>query len=195
MGSVLKYSIIKCIPVVLAAGILFSCRNDIEEIKAITSKARLPVQTSYNSEFYFTEDGRVKNKLEATKFERYMGENPLVRVTGGFVLTIFDSTEQVEAEISAKNGVFYEEKNRMEARNNVTLSNVQGDTLSTEELIWLQDSGKVYTEKFVTISTNKGVIYGQGMESNESFTSYRIKKPVGDLYIQENSDTNAREIK
>jgi LPS export ABC transporter protein LptC len=150
----------------------------------LTSEKDLSVQTTYNAEYDYTEGGKLKNKLVVTQLDRYTGEDPHVKVKDGFKLFIYDSLEQVEAELSANTGIYREDELIMEAHENVILRNRAGEELHTEELIWLQDSGLVYTDKFVKIIRNEGVLFGKGLTSNESFTKYQIKQPTGEMKIE-----------
>lgn len=179
------------IPAILwVAGFFFSCSNEIEEIEALTEESKLPAQTSMNAVFNYTEEGLLKNRLEAGQVDRYLGEDARIHVSKGFVMYIYDSVQVVEAEIHAEQGVYDEDNFQMIARHDVVLNNSKGDTLFTEELIWQQDSNKVYTDKFVTIHSTQGTLHGKGLTSNETFTSYSIWKPVGDIIVEQ-PDTNA----
>ena len=164
---------------------LSSCGNDIAEIRAITNEKNLPVQTSRNADYTYTEGGKLKNKLKAVRLDQYAGENSYIEVHEGFEMIFFDSTEQEEATLVAMNGRYIEKERKLLAWEDVHLFNIKGDMLETEELIFAQDSGKIYTDKYVRITTASGIIHGQGMESNDSFTKYRILKPSGDLYVNE----------
>lgn len=169
---------------------LFSCKNDIREVQALTSEKDISVQTTYNAEYDYTEGGSLKNKLVVSQLDRYTGEDAHVKVSNGFTLFIYDSLEKAEAELSANSGIYKEDKMEMTARENVVLKNRSGEELQTEELIWLQDSGIVYTTKFVKIIRNEGVIFGEGLVSNESFTNYQIKKPTGEMNVELDSLNN-----
>jgi len=187
-----KYGL-KVIPVMLMAGILFSCKNKIEEIRALTDVQNLPVQTTTDVEYFYSEIGVLKNKLTASQLDRYTGDDSRVEASGGFKMEFYDSLERKEAELSANRGVFIESQGLMTAQENVVFFNVNGDSLQTEELIWQQDSAMIYTDKFCKISTQDGVIYSQGLESNESFTNYSLKNITGDLYIDENKEKDDTE--
>jgi len=73
----------------------------------------------------------------------------------------------------------------MIARDSVVFVNDADETLKTEELIWVQDSAIVYTDKFVTIERSTGVIYGKGLVANENFTNYEIQQTAGEFYLDE----------
>jgi LPS export ABC transporter protein LptC len=165
--------------------LLVSCRNDISEIKAITDPHNYPVQTTHQAVYTFTEHGKVKNRLEAGTLERYAGEDTYLLASGGFMIIFYDSTEAEDARLTALNGRYEEASHRLVAWDKVELWNVKGEKLETEELIFSQDSSRIYTDRFVKITTLSGVIFGEGLESNDSFTRYRILRPTGDIYLKE----------
>lgn len=176
-------------------GSLYGCRNEISEIKAITDPQRLPVQTNLNSSYLLTEKGKIRNKLTAVKLDRYSGENDYLEASEGFTVIFYDTLEREEARLQAVHGIYQEKEKRLTAREKVELFNLRGDKLETEEIVFLLDSARIFTDKFVTITTESGVIYGKGLESNESFTRYRIIKPYGDLFMKEDKESKIHDGK
>ncbi|NNE55119.1 MAG: LPS export ABC transporter periplasmic protein LptC, partial [Flavobacteriales bacterium] len=171
-------------PVALVvAGLLFSCQNKIEEINALHDENNLPVQTTYDAVYDYTEQGELRNRLIAKQLDRYIDDNPRMEAVGGFEMIIYDSLQQEEAHLSADKGIFLEQKNILTAKYNVLLTNINGDSLETEELIWLQDSGKVYTNEEVIISSKDGKLYGKGLESDEKFSTYTIRDIHGNFNV------------
>jgi len=182
----------------LMAGVLMlaGCRNDISEIRAITDASNLPIQTSYKSEYVFSEKGKIKNKLIAAQLDQYQGDEGYIEASGGFAMIFFDSLEREEARLTAVHGRFSEKDKKMKAWEKVELINAKGEKLETEELIFVQDSSLIYTDKYVTItSANGSVLHGEGLTSNDSFTRYKIIKPHGDLFIDEKIDSTHVETK
>jgi LPS export ABC transporter protein LptC len=185
MALLLKLDFSKSILLILFSGMLFSCQNDIEQIEALTEDQNFPVQIVRDGTFHYTQQGKLRNTLKATFLEQYEGENPHLKVSEGFTLFMYDSLENIEATLQANEGIFIEQEQRMEARDDVMLWNLEGEILRTEELIWQQDSDKVYTDKFVSISTKDGIIYGKGLVSDSRFKSYSMKNLSGDLYVDD----------
>jgi LPS export ABC transporter protein LptC len=167
------------------SAVLTGCRNEISEIKAITDPRNYPVQTSFNAEYLYTVKGGVRNRLEAKVLDRYLGEEPYLLASGGFTIVFYDSLNTEQARLRAMNARYEEKTRRLLAWDKVELVNAEGEMLETEELIFAQDSSRIYTDKFVRITTTSGVITGDGLESNETFTRYRILKPRGDLYLEQ----------
>jgi len=175
---------------ILTALILSSCKNEIADIRAITDVSHLPVQTSYNAEYILSERGKVTNRLFAAKLEQYQGDEEYVLATGGVTVIFYDSLEQQEAKLTAKEGAHYGKDKKLIARDSVVLLSRKGEMLETEELIFLEDSALIYTDKFVKIVTANGsTLYGNGLVSNDSFTKWQIKKPHdGQIFINENNE-------
>jgi LPS export ABC transporter protein LptC len=181
------------IPFALAGGILLSCRNDIDEIRALTDDREVAVQTVMNGTFYYTEKGSLTNVLEAAVLDRFEGENPRIEVTGGFLLTMYDSAGQVDATLKAIHGTFWDFDGRLLAREQVELINAEGSKLNTEELHFVQDSDRVYTDLPVAITTEDGVIYGTGLVSDSRFKKRQIKQVTGTMYFDDSIEENTDE--
>ena len=69
----------------------------------------------------------------------------------------------------------------MEAMNDVVITNAEGEKLNTEHLIWDRKAQRIYSEVFVKITTEDEIIMGEGFESNETFSKYKILKPKGTI--------------
>ena len=81
----------------------------------------------------------------------------------------------------------FNDENYYKATGNVILYNIDsGDELRTEELFWYPNDEKFLSEKFVTIKTGNEIHSGEGMISNQDFSSYEIMKPSGIIDIDEN---------
>jgi LPS export ABC transporter protein LptC len=173
------------IPLALVSGIFFSCGNDIDEINALIDDRDIAVQTVENGTYFFTEEGHLRNKLEAKLLDRFEGENPRIEVFDGFTLTVYDSVGSIEAVLSARTGTFWEGDGRLVAREEVELVNNEGSKLNTEELYFVQDSDLVYTNKHVIITTESGTIYGKGLVSDSRFKKRQIKQVSGTLFIED----------
>ncbi|MEP3365997.1 LPS export ABC transporter periplasmic protein LptC [Ekhidna sp.] len=104
----------------------------------------------------------------------------------GFYIEWYNSRGQVTSYFSANYVYFTKSENLYRAEGNVVVrSNVNQDELNTEELFWNQIEEKFYTDKFVTINSEDEVHTGEGMESNQDFTEYRILKPSGTFTLED----------
>lgn len=168
--------------------LVVSCKNDIQQVRAITEKNTHATQTSYNAVYTFSEKGKKQTRLEANLLEQFdlEGDEDYLLASNGFSMIFFDSIGREEARITARNGKYEEKKKLLTAWDSVVLANSAGEKLETEELIYMQDSARIVSDKFVTITLQGGTLLrGRGLESNDSFTRYRIMQPTGDILVEE----------
>ncbi|MCF8309162.1 MAG: LPS export ABC transporter periplasmic protein LptC [Bacteroidales bacterium] len=174
---------------IIGLPVLFtSCRNDVEKVKKITQPDSLPHQTAEDIELLYSEYGDLIFKLTSPLVKVYQGEKPRMIFPEGMKVVFFDSTgNDIRSRLTANYGIKYDKKKKMIAKEDVVVKNLEkNERLNTEKLIWDQRKSKIYTDKFVTITTEDEVLYGEdGMESDESFNSWVIKKPKGKMEYSE----------
>jgi LPS export ABC transporter protein LptC len=171
--------------------LFYGCeKNNIEKIKAFSSPENLPLQEATNFETLFTDSGEVRFSLKAPKLLRYETEGqPFVEFPEGIELEKYDENQNIISSITADYAKQFPKEDKWEAKNNVVATNLDGDTLKTEHLIWEERTEKIYTEEFVKIIRPDQIITGIGFESDQTLENWRIKNPKGTLYIdlQDNS--------
>lgn len=168
--------------------IFISCTNDIKEVAAITMPKKIPSQVGDSITLLYTDSAKLKIVLKANRmlmYDRNVSE-PFTVMPKGFFVTMFDEFEKTSATLKAKFGVRYDLSKRMEARYEVQVINVKGEKLETERLVWDENTKRIYTDAFVKITTNKEVIMGKGLESNQDFSKYEIKEITGTIQMQNN---------
>jgi LPS export ABC transporter protein LptC len=174
----------------MIAGIFFSCTtNAIEEVMEFSDSENPPLRTTLDVFYTYTDSGKVQNTLLASRIEQFQTPDSMYSLlSNGFELTFYNNMEEFDGRLTALNGFINERNTLMIARDSVVFTNAAGETLRTEELIWQQDSNRVYTRKFVTIEKADGIIYGKGLDSDQNFTNYTIKDPTGVIYIEEDEE-------
>lgn len=177
------------ISLLLFAFLFSACENKMSDIKAATEEIVVPLQTNFNAEYRYTEKGELRNILKAKQIDQYGGESPYIEALGGFTMIFFDSTDVEEARLTADHGIFLQKKNELTANKNVVLRNTKGEMLETEKLIFQQDSSRIFTDARVKITSGSGIFYGKGLESNSSFTRYKIIEPTGDIYFDDSESS------
>lgn len=99
----------------------------------------------------------------------------------------YNDSLQIQSTLTAKYGKYFEQDGNVLVRDSVKVVNLKNEQLETEELIWNEKIQKFYTEKFVKITTPTQVIYGDGLESNQNFSEYKIINVKGIIGISQNS--------
>lgn len=116
---------------------------------------------------------------------RFHTKEPYTELPDGLKILFFDESAKVESQLTAGYGISYEKSDEMIVRNNVEAVSVKGDKLNTEELVWSQKTQKISSDKFVKITTRDEIIFGDGFESNQDLTNYKIKKIRGTIRLKE----------
>jgi LPS export ABC transporter protein LptC len=166
------------------------CVTDLEEVERVTSDEHLPVQTTSNSRITYTDSGRVKFVIEAGFIERYPDEDrPVDRFSHGIKVLSYNNLGTLESELTAERASNYPDENIMIARDSVILRSKEGKMLNTEELTWNEAEARIYTDKFVKITTPTEILYGDGLEASEDFSSYEILNIKGRIIIDTEDST------
>ena len=170
----------------LLAGILFSCKNDLEQVRAVDIDNTGPERVTYNAVYFYSDSGQVRNRLKATKVEMYRGDSNLTKISEGLEMTIYGTDGKNNSILTANDGVIWQKTGRMEVFNDVEFINAKGEKLTTERLIWEQDSDRVYTDHFVRITRGQDTIYGNdGMVAAQDMSWYKLKGVVGGFHIKD----------
>lgn len=194
MRTLNKIYLLRNIATLLGLAMFFSCQPDLQTIEAITRADNLPVETAYDIKIVYSSHGTVQMIMEAPVMDRYEGEAPYMELPEGFLMVFYDSLMNETSKISANYAIQYEKDELIDARNDVVVENIENrEKLNTEQLIWDQKNETIYTEKFVKITTDEEVLYGDGFESDDRFTSWRIKNPRGTFYIDTGQETGTQQ--
>jgi len=173
----------------LAIGILCSCENDVKEVASLTQNKKEPNSKGKNVSLIYSESSDVKVKATAPIMEEYgVDADKYMEMKKGIKVQFFDSLQNRTSTLTSKYAIHWTGKRIMEAKNDVVVVNEKGEKLNTEHLIWNEDSAKIYSDKFVKITTQDEVIMGEGMEANQDFSKWKIHKIKGTINVKEEEE-------
>ncbi|MCB0395052.1 MAG: LPS export ABC transporter periplasmic protein LptC [Flavobacteriales bacterium] len=173
------------IPTLCLLSILTACEADLAKVDLVTSQDETAPEVAHNVEALYSDSAMLKVKLNAPLMERFYGEKPYVEFSKGLHVVFYDSVAQPNAELTAGYAIRYVNERKMEARRNVVVVNERGERLVTEHLVWDEQKQIIFTEEEVHITRDDEVIWGQGLEADQHFNRYRIKKPIGSFHLPE----------
>lgn len=166
---------------------LFACENDINIINSLSQIDSLPMETAYDIEVYYSDSGKVQAYLQSPLMERHGKEDEkgeYMEFKKGFKIIFYDSVLNPESQITADYGIRFDKNKLMEAKNNVVVTSFKNsEQLETEHLVWDEKKRIIYSNVFVKITRMEEVLYGDGLTSDEEFSSYTIKNPSGEFQI------------
>lgn len=168
---------------------LFSCENNMDTVNLITAKDKTPLASEENATLIYTDSAKTKFILTAPLIQRYGGADPYQEAPNGINVNFYDDSDRINGHISANYAIRREKAGIMEADNNVVVVNKKGERLNTEQLFWNENKHRIYTNKYVQITTTSEIIYGDGLESNEDFTKYTITNIRGTVMLNTPSST------
>lgn len=141
------------------------------------------VRSAEKVEMYYSEDASKKIKLIADKLLEFKEGNR--EFPDGIFLEFYDEDAKLSSTLKANYAYYKKEENLWHATGDVIVKSFEkNQQLNSEELFWKPDDEQIYTNKFVTIRIGNDIIYGTGLESNQTFTEYEIKNPKGEFEVE-----------
>ena len=171
---------------------LVSCENNLKTVSLITSQDKNLQDVEENASIYYTDSAKTKFHLTSPRIENYGGPDPYILFPKGLSIDFYDDSDHINGHLDAEYAIRHINSKLMEADNNVSVLNRKGEKLNTEQLFWDENKQKIYTNKFVRIKTAKQIIYGDGLESNEDFTQYKITNIRGTIQLDTPEDKDKK---
>lgn len=168
----------------------FSCVNDVNEVKELTTNDRRPLEVQKNLFLTYSDSSFIKMELKAPLAENYPQlKEPELKFPKGIKVRFFDARGEEDSRLRANYAIQYPGKRLWEAKGDVVVVNKMGEQLNTEELYWDEATEKIYSSEFVKITTGKEVIMGEGFEADQNFTNYTISKVTGQITLEEDEES------
>lgn len=166
----------------LLTTLFLSCGNADKEVLEEMDALRELLQTERTEDMilFHTDSGFLKLKMESPLAINVRdADEPYTEMPKGLYAEFYDREGNIENTIQSEYGISYENRNLVILRNNVEVVNSKQEQLQTEELFWNRETRKIYTDKFVTITTPTETLSGYEMEADEDFSNWIIKKASG----------------
>lgn len=173
-------------PALLISVFIIGCKNDPKEVMALTGNGNIITQDrGEDVTIIYSERGKVKARFFS---HEYIGNDdakpPYMEGRKGIKVEFFNDSGVIQSTLTAKYARYYEQQNNVLVRDSVVVTNIKGETLNTQELVWNQKAGKFFTEKPVRITTATQQVFGDGMEANQDFSTYKITNFKGTLDVK-----------
>ncbi len=176
---------IKSIAILFGPAMLFSCQPDLERIETITAKDDTPVESLLDVKIIQSSHGKTQVIIEAPRMDRYENAETYMELKEGINVVFYDTLKRPTSKLKSDYAISYDDENIVEAKNDVVVVNEFDEKLNTEHLIWDQNKEIIYSEKFVKITTQTEILYGDGFKSDEKFEKWKILQPRGTFSIED----------
>ncbi len=172
----------------LLLGVLFflsSCENDIQQVNELTAREDSAIVSADNVEIKYSLSGNIKFLLNTPYLERFIEPNDksYIEFPKGVHMVFYNETGEVTSTLRANYSIYYEDEGRWIAQYDVEAVNEKGEKLNTEYLVWSQKEGTITSDQHVKVTASDGIYYGDGFESDQTFTTWEILKPRGIINI------------
>lgn len=147
-----------------------------------------PIMTTENMVVMLSDSGRAKIKVTTAKQLKYQNEDEFY--PKAVYVTFFDKNGVEYSSLRGDSGRYHKQESYYQIMGNVFFFNrLQQQSLNTDLLNWSPVKKTVYTDKKVVIKTITDEIRGVGLESDQDFTKYRIKKVTGTFAVDSVAST------
>ena len=166
--------------------LFFSCTNNPNLVRDFDESRELPVETLREVEILHTEKGKLKVKIFSNQINRFNNQVPQIILSDKVKVIFYNDLIEVKSTLTSENASIDENQKILIANKNVVLISSDNKKLETEELIWDDNIGKIYSHKEVKITTNKNIVLGKGFDSTPDFKKYSIENIQGVFNINTN---------
>ena len=163
---------------------LFSCEEDKKPVKAVAYKG--PIEEIQNVKLLYSEAAQMRVKLVTARQFRYINDDR--KYPNEVLIDFYDATgSQVVTTIRSDSGKYEKAKDLYTVMGHVVVINkAKQEKLQTKLLNWNPNTKKVYTPERVVVSSQLTgeKLYGLGLDANQDFSRYSIRKPTGRFNIE-----------
>jgi len=174
----------KSIIIIVGWMVLFACSPDLKTIEDIIRADESPEETTFGIKIIYSDEAEIRVIMRSPRMDRYEGEKNYLEMPEGLEVEFYDSLMNISSSLSANYAISYNDNELIETRNDVVVINEIGERLNTEHLVWDKSKGIIFSDKFVKITREDEVLYGDGFESDERFNQWEIKRPRGTFTVE-----------
>ncbi len=135
---------------------------------------KIPTHESWNTNIKFYKGNHLQAILKTSHLTDYEEEE--FKLLDKVNVKFYNKKNQLESILTSNYGKSDDKNKLLFAWGNVVVQNFEEKKLNTEELIWNEETEKVYTDKFIRIYDGPDIIEGFGFESDKKLENYKIFK-------------------
>ena len=152
-----------------------------EESTSVVSHATnpdvVPTMTTTDVRTVISDEGHTRYRIVAPVWNMFEeAKEPHWTFPKGVNCEELDDAYKMVTSIKCDSAYFDKGKSLWTLTGNVRISNVDNDLILTDQLMWDQQSHKMYSDAFIHIEKQGRIIEGYGYESNERLTTYTLRQ-------------------
>ncbi len=153
-----------------AVTMFFACESNFKDVQNINTTEFNPVGEADNVNLKYTDSGKIKAILVSKKMLDYSNASfPFTEFPVGVDVTLYD-VKAAKSFVRSDYAITYSKSNIIDLRGKVKITNPNGDKMETEQLYYDQKNEWFFTEKKFKFTSQKGEVYGEGVDFNKDFS-------------------------
>ena len=180
--------------VAFAAAILLSSCREPENITFDFEQT--PVQVVHDMQVLQTDKGGAEMRMQAPLMQRFDYVRDSVRhtyelYTDGFFVNAYTENGQLETTVTAnqaKHITTLGEESWSAFGDVVVINHIKGERMETDTIYWNKEEQQIYTDCYVRLASESGLMQGFGMTSDDRARNSIILRPF-DSYAVEHDST------
>lgn len=163
----------------------FSCaENNLSDIERMKEKEKLPLLVGKQVIIEYSDSAILQAKVYTNTLKEFTSPDNYTELPDGVYIEFFNSRGDITTRMRSKYARLDKATDIMTAKDSVIVINENGEKLNTDKLHWNNTTKMLTTDAFVQISKKEEILFGEGLEANESFTKYKILRPQGSIALQ-----------
>lgn len=171
------------LPLMIAGlGILTGCENDLKDLRKISeNEVSKPVTRYTDVDIIFSDSAKVKAHMTAPLMLNYDSvKQPYTEMPKGVKVIFYGPDLKETGRLTADYAVYHKNEKNILLQHNVVGTNVKGETFSSDELLWDQNTKQVKSDKLVHIRMADGsVADGTDFLSDEGLNHWTLGHGTG----------------
>jgi LPS export ABC transporter protein LptC len=170
------------ITLIILSILAISCENKIPVIPK-SDFLTLPTLTARDFRTVLTDSGKIQLIMTSSLMEKYdKTDPPYIDFRTGINVDFYNGKDKPVGKVTSKYAKCTS-NNLWELRDSVVVVNDNNEKLETELLYWNQEKDRIYTDRFVKITSEDQVSQGIGFESDSHLSKRRIFKVTAIISI------------
>lgn len=165
--------------------LMYSCaENNLSEIERMKEKEKVPLLVGKQVIIEYTDSAILQAKIYTNTLKEFTSPDNYTELPDGVYIEFYNAMGEVTTRMTSKYARLDKATDIMTAKDSVIVINENGEKLNTDKLHWNNITKMLTTDAFVQISKKEEILFGEGLEANESFTKYKILRPQGSIALQ-----------
>ncbi len=161
--------------------LVVSCGGqDLKNLDQVHLSDKAGIERATSVELLYSDSATIRVQVLAPVLLRYTDpRNPKQVFTEGIEANFFDENQKQTSKLQSKYAEQYTKNRKVFLKDSVHVWNNKKEHLEAEELIWDESQKKIYSDKFVKITTPTQIISGYHLVSNLEFTEWELDSVSG----------------